>query len=89
MKCSDKTKSKQIFLVLPLILLYIKIIWEAIWAMKMFYPYDLNMSWVIPVIIIDFIMAYFYGKAALNVRMLVSVFINVAILAAPGLEHEI
>lgn len=45
-------------------------------------PYDLNMSWVIPVIIIDFIMAYFYGRAALNVRVVVSVFILAAILAA-------
>lgn len=74
-------KATRILTVSGAFILYVKIIWTGIWAMKMFYPYDINLSWVIPVIIIDLFVLYFYCRKALKIHMAVSLFMTVSALA--------
>lgn len=41
-----------------LVLLYIKIAWLQIWALIIYFPYDINMLWVAEALAVDYLVFF-------------------------------
>jgi len=80
METKGNNKVVHLFLMIITMLLYIKIIWMGIWGYKLFYPYDINMVWLLPVMIFDTILFYACVRYMLKARVWISIFMTMSIV---------